>query len=177
MRFLIDATITIVVLLLVLGGFAYVEVRSGGFSTADQPGRFEKTMAQRLVRLSVPDAAQTSTNPYAGDAEAWRKAADHFNDHCAACHGRDGRGRTEIGENMYPKVPDFAETVVQQMSDGDLFFIIQNGIRWTGMPGWKREHTPDETWKLVSFVRHVPSATAHDLDATGDHSKGAHPHR
>jgi mono/diheme cytochrome c family protein len=73
------------------------------------------------------------------------------------CHGADGRGRTDIGEYMYPKVPDLAASQVQQLSDGALFFIIQNGVRWTGMPGWKREHTAEETWKLVSFVRHVPS--------------------
>ena len=178
MRFLRDALITIVVLVLVLGGFAYVKVRGGGFSTTDQPGQLEKTLARRLVRLSVPDAARTSRNPYAADGDAWHEATDHFNDHCAVCHGRDGRGKTEVGENMYPPVPDLADTAVQQMGDGDIFFVIQNGVRWTGMPAWKHEHTPDETWKLVAFVRHVPSLTADENHRQPpEHSNGAHPHR
>jgi hypothetical protein len=55
------------------------------------------------------------------------------------------RGEAVMGQNMFPKVPDLAEPVVQRSSDGDLFYIIQNGVRWTGMPAWKGEHSADES--------------------------------
>src|SRR5581483_1676197 len=137
MQFLRDALITIVVIAGVLGIFVYARVRAGGLSADATPGAVERTVASRLVRLSIPDEAQQKQNPFAADANAWKTAADHYADHCAVCHGADGHGRTEMGENMYPKVPDLAASSVQGLSDGALFSIIQNGVRWTGMPAWK----------------------------------------
>jgi mono/diheme cytochrome c family protein len=179
MRFLRDAAITILVLALVFGVLTYARIRAGGLSADAEPGALEKGVATRLVRLSIPPDAERATNPFAGDSGAWRTAADHYKDHCAICHGADGRGRTEMGENMYPKVPDLADATVQRLSDGALFSIIQNGVRWTGMPAWKREHAPEDTWRLVSLVRHVPSLTREELDALtqGDeHQQSEHQH-
>jgi hypothetical protein len=64
---------------------------------------------------------------------------------------------------MYPPVPDLTSAEVQERSDGALFHIIQNGIRWTGMPAWREEHSPDDTWKLVAFLRKAPTLTEADL--------------
>jgi mono/diheme cytochrome c family protein len=181
MRFIRDAVITVVVLALVVGVLAYARIRAGGFSAAAEPGALERSVATRLLRLSISPEAERATNPFASNLDAWRAAVDHYNDHCAICHGADGRGRTELGENMYPKVPDLADSVVQRLSDGALFSIIQNGVRWTGMPAWKREHTPEDTWKLVSLVRRVPSLTSDDLEVLthrGEHrSQDSHDHQ
>jgi len=172
MRFIRDAVITIAVLVLAIGAVTYVQLRAGGLSADVEPGAFERTVATRLVRLSISADAEHAANPFKSDSQAWRTAADHFSDHCAICHGGDGHGRTDLGENMYPKVPDLADPVVQRLSDGALFSIIQNGVRWTGMPAWKHEHTPEDTWKLVSFVRRVPSLTPEELQTL---QPGAHP--
>jgi mono/diheme cytochrome c family protein len=177
MRFLRDAVITIAVLLIVVAVIIYAAVARGGLSAEERPGAIERSIARRLVRLSIPSDARQQTNPYGSKADSWRDAADHFQDHCAVCHGADGHGRTDIGQYMYPRVPDLADPAIQQMSDGDLFYIIQNGVRWTGMPGWKKEHSADDTWKLVSFVRRVPSLTADDLKSPAHgESKREHEH-
>jgi mono/diheme cytochrome c family protein len=176
MRFLRDALITIVVLAVVIGVLAYVRIRAGGLSADAEPGTFERTLASRLLRLSISPEAERQKNPFADDAGAWRTAVAHYRDHCAMCHGSDGRGRTELGENMYPKVPDLSDPAIQRLSDGALFSIIQNGVRWTGMPAWKREHSPEDTWKLVSLVRRVPSLTStelEDLDQRQDRDRQA----
>ena len=165
MRFLRDAIISIVVVVLVIWIAAYARLRAGALSADVQPGAIERAVAARIVRLSIPRDADRQSNPFAADTSAWRGAVDHYEDHCAACHGRDGRGRTDIGENMYPRVPDLADARIQAMSDGALFHIIQNGVRWTGMPAWKREHSPEETWRLVSLIRKVPSLTPEELDS------------
>ena len=167
MRFLRDALITLIVLFAVVLILAYTRIRAGGLSADTEPGTVERTVAARLVRLSIPTDAQRLQNPFREDSAAWRAAADHYDDHCAICHGSDGHGRTEMGENMYPKVPDLADAGVQRLSDGALFSIIQNGVRWTGMPAWKREHSAEETWQLVSFIRKVPSLTSQDLESLG----------
>ena len=166
MRFLRDAVIT-VLLLGTIGTIGVIAlVRRGGLSASEEPTRFERSIAERLVRLSIPPEADRQQNPFAHQSETWRDAREHYLDHCAVCHGRDGRGQTELGARMYPPVPDFTSTEVQERSDGALYYIVQNGVRWTGMPAWKDEHSADETWRLVSLIRKMPTLTEGDMNIT-----------
>ena len=81
---------------------------------------------------------------------------------CLLVHGNDGSGRTMLGGNMYPPAPDMRLEVTQQLSDGEIFSIIQNGIRFTGMPGFGGED--EENWKLVLFIRHIPQLSRKELE-------------
>ena len=183
MRFLRDALITVVLLVIVAALAVAAYVGRGGLAANTEPGRLERSVASRLVRISIPSDADRQQNPFKENADVWREARDHYMDHCAVCHGRTGKGDTDMGRNMYPKVPDLTAGSVQSRSDGALFYIIQNGVRWTGMPAWKDEHTPDDTWKLVAFIRRAPSLTEADLKpeeptaTTGEANPGAHTHR
>jgi mono/diheme cytochrome c family protein len=172
-RFIRDAAITILAVLVVFTVFLYARMRTGGLSAEDSPGRVERTVATNLVRLAIPPAASRLSSPLA-DPGSWREGTDHFEDHCSVCHGNDGRGRTLLGRNMYPKVPDLASPSIQGMSDGALFYVIENGVRWTGMPGWKGEHTPDESWRLVGFIRHLPALTQEELGTLPGDSDESH---
>jgi plastocyanin len=134
-----------------------------GLVSDRQPGALETAVARRLVVLSIPSSMRQMRNPYANDADAWREGADHFQEHCAVCHGRSGRADSDIAKKMYPPVPDFADPAIQRMSDGALFAIIQNGVSWTGMPAFRQEHTAEETWKLVAFIRRVPTLKPEDM--------------
>ena len=88
------------------------------------------------------------------------EARAHWADHCAGCHGNDGSGNTPLGKNSYPPAPDMRLAETQQMSDGELFYIIQNGIRMSGMPAWGgSDHDAQDSWKLVHFIRHLPQLT------------------
>jgi mono/diheme cytochrome c family protein len=168
MRFIRDALITMAVLLAIVSIVLYTQVRAGGLAADAEPGHAERLIASRLVRLAIPADARQQQNPLAADDKTiWRTAADHYGDHCAACHGNDGRGDTQLGRNMYPDVPSFADETVQRLSDGELFYIIQNGVRWTGMPAWKDEHSADDSWRLVSLIRAMPTLTPADLDSAG----------
>lgn len=152
------------ILLVVVGAAALLYVIAGSrpFAADRAPGPVETAIARRLVRLAIPRSERHAANPFAADQQAWRSVADHFAEHCATCHGTDGRG-SAIGSHMYPPVPDLASPDIQQFSDGALFSIIQNGVRWTGMPAFRSIDDADEIWKLVSFVRHVPALSAADL--------------
>ena len=163
MRFFRDAVITVLLLTLIVVVAAVLVVRRGGLAADQQPGRIERTIADQLVRLSIPAEAKTQVNPFATQPDSWQQAVEHYQDHCAVCHGRDGKGATEVGKNMYPQVPDLTSAEVQERSDGALFHIIQNGVRWTGMPAWKNEHSAEETWRLVAFLRKAPTLTDADL--------------
>jgi Plastocyanin len=153
---------------------AYIVIRHDGLAADRPPGRIETAIARRLVVLSIPSSMRAIGNPNAGDPDAWRAATDHFAEHCAFCHGVDGRGRSEVGPAMYPPVPDLADAAIQSMSDGALFSIVQNGVRWTGMPAFRSQHTADDAWKLVSFVRRIPQLTPHDLERSHTSAGDAH---
>jgi len=169
----IRSRLALILVLVVLGAGVLVYVIAAGrpFAPDRAPGPVETAIARRLVKLSIPRSERNAANPFAGDPAAWRAAADHFAEHCAACHGADGRG-SAIGSHMYPPVPDLASAAVQQFSDGALYAIIQNGVRWTGMPAFRSTDEPAEMWKLVSFVRHVPALNAADLAHHDDEAGG-----
>jgi mono/diheme cytochrome c family protein len=136
-----------------------------GLSARDQPTALEVFVARGVRRLAAPSGAGTLVNPVPGDPEALGRAREHFANHCALCHGNDGRGKTEMGRNLYPKAPDMTAEPTQSLADGELFFIIKNGVRLTGMPAWG-EDTPEQdrqTWELVHFVRHLPRITPEEL--------------
>ncbi|HLZ11069.1 MAG TPA: c-type cytochrome [Candidatus Acidoferrum sp.] len=113
----------------------------------------------------MPSSAKDAANPVADSAEVQREARLHFADHCAICHGNDGSGDSAMGRGLYPKPPDLRGTHTQKLSDGEIFWIIENGVRFTGMPafgGSDEQGSSEESWKLVRFIRHLPQLTAEE---------------
>jgi mono/diheme cytochrome c family protein len=102
-------------------------------------------------------------NPVAATEDNLRDGMLHFADHCAICHGNDGSCDTMMGSGLYPKPPDLRLAETQTLSDGELFWIIENGVRFTGMPAFSTRHSsPEDSWKLVLFIRHLPQLTAEE---------------
>ena len=137
-------------------------IGSRGFSAREKPGGFETFLARRVRGLATPGAAKGLRNPIEPAALAIAEGRDHFADHCALCHANNGSGKTEIGGNMYPPAPDMRTGDTQDLSDGEVFNIIKNGVRFTGMPGWGGED--EDNWKLVLFIRHLPKLSQVELD-------------
>jgi mono/diheme cytochrome c family protein len=160
------------VLLLVLAGLTisgagiYVLVR--GVSARAEPSAAEEFIARRLRHFAIPRHARNLENPIELNAEVLQAAKVHFAEHCASCHGNDGRGETSIGRGLYPKAPDMTLAETQDLADGELYYIIENGIRFTGMPAFSEE--PDneqnkESWDLVHFIRHLPKMSDDEIAA------------
>jgi mono/diheme cytochrome c family protein len=136
-----------------------------GFSARDRPWAAEEFVARRLRYLAVPRGLGAKTNPIAATAKVVAEGRAHFADHCASCHANDGSGNTELGRNLYPKAPDMREPSTQSLSDGEIYYIIHNGIRFTGMPAWGDETGEDlDSWKLVHFIRHLPRLTPEEVE-------------
>jgi len=130
-----------------------------GLSSRATPSRFEIMIARNVRHLAIPSNARLSLNPLLVSPEDLRDARLHFADHCAVCHANDGGGQTMIGSGLYPKPPDLRLPETQSLTDGELFWIIENGVRFTGMPAFSNggEHGGmQESWKLVHFIRHLP---------------------
>ena len=138
---------------------------AGGISARPEPGRAEVLVARRLRVLAIPRGAYDRKNPVVSSREALRDGMAHFADHCAVCHANDGSGETEMGRGLYPRPPDMRKEATQALSDGALFYIIENGVRLTGMPGWGTG-TPEgeqSSWHLVQFIRHLPVLSDDEL--------------
>ena len=144
----------------VLIGAAILVLR-GGISARVEPTRTETAIARRLRQLAIPASYKTLGNPVPASPQVLSAGRAHFADHCAICHANDGSGGTEMGRNLYPRTPDLRLAQTQQLTDGELFYIVENGIRFTGMPGWGdgSEESQRASWHLVSFIRHLPQLT------------------
>ena len=149
---------TVLVTLAVLLGLGVVTIRHG-FSARDNPSALEAAMARTMRSLAVPSSMKKAKNPFTATPELIAEQRAHFADHCAICHANDGSGETTIGKNMYPKPPDMRQAQTQNLTDGEIYSIIHHGIRLTGMPAWGDAVKGDESWKLVLFIRHLPTLT------------------
>jgi mono/diheme cytochrome c family protein len=125
----------------------------------------EAFAAHRLRALAIPSAAAARTNPVPDGPEVVAEALAHFADHCASCHANDGSGKTTMGQGLSPRAPDLRLPATQQLSDGTLFYIIENGVKLTGMPAWATGTEAGEaaSWRLVRFIRHLPSLSEAEL--------------
>lgn len=155
--FLFLPIVGLVVLMLLLQG--------RGVSARPEPSGIETRGALFMRGWLTPPTYKGLKNPVSATDENLIAAREHFADHCASCHANDGSGHTEMGRNLYPKAPDMRLPRTQQLSDGEIFYFIENGIRLTGMPGWSTG-TPEgekSSWQLVHFIRRLPNLTAEDL--------------
>ena len=138
-----------------------------GLDARAHPGPIETRLARAVRSLAVPRAVRDRANPLEPSAEVLAEGMSHYADHCASCHANDGSGSTAQGRGLYPKAPDMRLAATQGLSDAELFYIIENGIRLTGMPAWGNG-TPEgeqESWELVHFIRELPRLTAEDIKA------------
>jgi mono/diheme cytochrome c family protein len=140
---------------------ALVLLNAHGFSAREQPTALEGWIARWLRSAALPSDARARSNPVRNTPEVRADARAHWADHCAICHANDGSGDTPIGKHTYPPSPDLRLSATQKMSDGELFYIIQNGIRLSAMPAWGggSDHDAQDSWKLVHFIRHLPQLT------------------
>ncbi len=133
-------------LVLVILGAAIVAAAYGailirrGFSAAGEPSPLEKIAARAVRNLAIPSRARNEENPWKATPETLKEAREDFTARCAICHGNDGSGQTQVGRNLYPKAPDLRLPQTQNLTDGEIRYIIRNGVRLTGMPAWGNPH-------------------------------------
>jgi mono/diheme cytochrome c family protein len=85
-------------------------------------------------------------------------AKKSYSENCAVCHGIDGTGKTDIARGLSPEVPDIRAPQIQSRTDGELFYIIKTGVRFTGMPGW--DFRDEQIWHLVLLIRQFAKENA-----------------
>ncbi len=159
MKAFIRAFVGLMVIAALAGGFLAYSMARRGLSTRTQPSRIEELVARTMRSLATPSEVRAMTNPVEPTEAVLTEGLEHFADHCAICHANNGSGETEIGRGLYPRAPDMRAAPTQELTDGELFSIIENGIRLTGMPAWGTGTPGDEraSWGLVHFIRRLPT--------------------
>ena len=140
----------------VLSGLAVLVLRC---TAHKHPSRVETTLANVAKDVVIPIEAQRLKSPVPANNESVNGGHQVYTQSCALCHGADGRG-TDLGRNMYPPAMDLNSPHVQHWMDAELFWIIQNGVRLTGMPSWKSSISEIDTWRLVLFIHSLPRLNA-----------------
>jgi len=136
-----------------------------GCTAHSNPSRVESTLANMAKDVVIPIEAEQKKNPLPETGELLNQGRSVYLQYCALCHGADGRGETYLGRNMYPPAMDMTSPHVQHWSDAELFWIIQNGVRLTGMPSWQSNVSEADTWKLARFIHNLPRLDAASVAA------------
>lgn len=126
------------------------------FSAAKPPGRLEERLATFALNRSIERRAPKTANPLGRSPEAASAGLALFKAHCVECHGAPGVDPSEAGASLNPPAPGLTLARVQARSDGELQWIVSNGIRMTGMPAFGASRSEQEVWQLVAAVRRLP---------------------
>ena len=166
MKAVLTAFALLLALAIVVAAGAFIWIGSRGLSARAEPGAVETVVARTMRSLAVPRGDRNRPNPVAATPEIIAAGMGHFADHCAACHANDGSGDTELGLGLYPRPPDLRQEATRSLTDGELFYIIENGVRLTGMPafGTGTAEGAEQTWHLVHFIRELPRLTPAQLE-------------
>ncbi len=131
-----------------------------GFNSRATPSEMEAIVAMKVHDSSIPDRYETMKNPLANGGVNLIEAGGQYEEHCAACHGDSGNGEPKFHGLMYPRPSNLRSKDTQEMSDGEIYFIIKQGIRYSGMPAFGKPGNDDEhAWEMVAYVRHLPKLT------------------
>jgi mono/diheme cytochrome c family protein len=163
---------------LLLAGVIGLVVWSGSYNVAatSLPGKMEKKFAAFALNRAIQKRAPVKSNPFTKPEDV-RAGLVHYKENCLDCHGAPGVEESEFGQGLNPPAPDLTLPSMQRMRDGELFWVVSNGIRMTGMPAFSPTHKEDEIWKIVAFVRHLPEITKEEqqiLKAGREEEAGHH---
>ncbi len=154
MRKLVIAGIAVLVLVAAVAAASQFTL-----SALPEPGRTETFLATKAKHYLVSRSSREGIPPAPADRQAAIKEGDRlFGTECAACHGLSGHSPTDAGRWMYPRTADLTSRDVQSYSDQEVFWIIKNGIRLSGMPAFGKVESDEHVWDLVLYVRALPKA-------------------
>ena len=145
----------VVAVLAVIGGVVLAAVLARGFRATSTPTSLEAAVARRVRNFAIPSRNRNEKQPLDATPDNIEAGHDRFMAQCASCHGTAADARSRMGQNLYPRAPDLQSARTQSLTDGELHYIIENGVQLTGMPAWTPPHAANgsETWQLVLYIR------------------------
>jgi predicted CXXCH cytochrome family protein len=147
-----------------------------GFRATTKPLPGEAAVARTVRDLAIPSEDHSRKNPLQLTWQNLNDGREDFLAKCAGCHGRDGSGVAPTGQSLYPRVADLRASHTQNLTDGEIHYIIENGVAFTGMPAWGNLHqTRDgDSWKLVLYIRSLRPLTGQEQSQQKQTTGSAH---
>ena len=125
---------------------------------ATPPGKME-TATVSFAKHNMFIGNKRERNPLPLSPEVLADGKEAFSHYCVACHGMDGQNTgVPFADHISPPIPSLASSQVQSYTDGQLKWILDNGIWPSGMPGSKGTLSDDELWSIIVYLRHLPPA-------------------
>jgi mono/diheme cytochrome c family protein len=138
-----------------VGAFALTQFN---LSALPEPVKMEFSLAAKFRHVYVRNASRAPIPAPPSDRQASIEEGDKlFGTECGACHGLNGQKSTDAGRWMYPRAADLTSPEVKRYTDRELYWIIRNGIRFSGMPAFGNVEPSEHIWNLVHYVRTLPS--------------------
>jgi mono/diheme cytochrome c family protein len=134
----------------IIGGI--IGISMVGKEAIVEPSDWETFALNKLKNMKIPESAASAT-PVQKTDENLLAGGEHYNHHCAVCHDLEGDADSVFAKAFYPPAADLTSEYVQKYSDGQLKWIVENGIRLTGMPGWRDLIDEATQWKIVHYIR------------------------
>jgi mono/diheme cytochrome c family protein len=162
-RWILIALVTLALgAVVVIAGFTQIKL-----DALQEPSHLETSLATQAKHLLIRWNSREGVPLAPTDLQASSEEGDKlFGAECAMCHGLDGQNPTDTGRWMYPRASNLASPEVQQYSDRELFWIVKNGIRFSGMPAFGRVESDEHIWNLVHYVRTLRGSAAHPESGT-----------
>jgi mono/diheme cytochrome c family protein len=161
--------VILTLLIIGVGGFLVIKKGYLSFNADQEPGFVEKKMAMSAMDASTDRHAPDVKNPVAANEENIVDGAKLYVDHCAGCHGVPSNPESQFGRSFYPSVPPFFKDA-PDMPENQNFYIIQHGVRWTGMPAWNKTLSEKQMWQVVTFLSNIeklPPAAIKEFQPAG----------
>lgn len=168
----------IIILAILATGAISALIYSGAINVAatDPHHPFVRALLQTATKYSVQHHANQNVKPPdLNDPSLIEEGYQHYRETCVTCHGAPGIQPSEIGKGLRPPPPELAKEMYP-WSDTELFWIIENGIKMTGMPALGPAHSEGELWALVAFVKRLPQMTAEEYQSFRKHDSHRHSH-
>ena len=151
----IPLTIIITVAALIVVGLATVFLGVYNVSAMNREGNLQRWLFSTAKNHSITRRAGNITVPPLGDSTKVAIGYMHYDEMCVTCHGGPGIEPSDIGQGLNPRAPELSG-LVAKLSDAELYWILKNGIKMTGMPAFGNTHTDEQLWDMVAFVRLLP---------------------
>jgi mono/diheme cytochrome c family protein len=159
-------------------------IAAGGYNIAasDEHAGLTHWLLDKTKQRSVAVRAETNRVPETFNATQVKGGFTEYNEMCVTCHGAPGKEPSDIGKGLNPHPPDLGKAVTK-WSNAELFWILKNGIKMTGMPAFGATHSDETLWSIVAFLRELPRTSAANYQAMEQsgsqqgHDSGEHSHQ
>lgn len=142
------------VAVILVGAYGCVKKGYVNFGADQQPSFLERHFAMEALDASAERRAPDAKNPVPATEDNLVAGAQLYVNHCAGCHGVPSNRESQFSNSFYPNAPGFFKDV-PDMPENQNFYIIEHGIRWTGMPAWKQTLSDGQVWQLVTFMSNI----------------------